>query len=95
MSNSVEPRNCYSLHISDYVYLIVNEPSHLWCLLKLTYCINETRLFDFVMLSVLINVNAKVIILAIYRVTVQIVKWRVDDKNSPEMTWIAASQIVS
>lgn len=52
------------------------------------------------MLSVPIRwkgVNTKVtcIILAIYRVTFQIVKWNFDDIYFPNMSWTAAEQIVS
>lgn len=66
---------------------------------KILY-LNETRLNYFVILSVPIRwkgVNTKVtcIILAIYRVTFQIVKWNVDDIYFPNMSWTAAEQIVS
>lgn len=62
--------------------------------------LNATILNYFVILSVPIrwkDVNTKVtcIILAIYRVTFQIVKWNVDDIYFPYMSWTAALQIVS
>lgn len=40
-------------------------------------------------------VNTKAMILAIFRVTFQIVKWNVDDIYFPNMSWTAALQIVS
>lgn len=60
--------------------------------------LHETRLIYFVILSVPRRwnvVNTKALILAIYRVTFQIVKWNVADIYFPKMSLIAALQIVS
>lgn len=83
-------------HFLDYAYLIVKNLPHFWCLLKYKYCIwMKSDNFILPYCKRWEVVNTKGIIYALYRVTLQIVKWNVDDIYFPNMSLNAAVQIVS
>lgn len=99
MSNYVERLNCCNKSFFRLCLFIFQQLTTLLVSFGVMILyLHETRLIYFVILSVPRRwnvVNTKALILAIYRVTFQIVKWNVADIYFPKMSLIAALQIVS